>query len=140
MICKAIVYEKENRLKEAMKMMGLSTSVHWLGWFITSIAFMTGSVLLLTLVLVGGGILGHSNPLLVFIFLEVFAMATVALSFLISVFFSRARLAAACAGIIYFVTVSVLSCSLSLLLRFTPLTRSPPSTFPTSTWRSWKSR
>ena len=51
MIVKDIVYEKEWRLKEVMKVMGLSNAVHWLSWFITSFVMMLVSVLLLVIVL-----------------------------------------------------------------------------------------
>ena len=43
----AIVYEKEQRLKEVMKMMGLSNAVHWVAWFITSVCVMSITVSLL---------------------------------------------------------------------------------------------
>lgn len=46
-----IVYEKEQRLKEVMKMMGLSNAVHWTAWFITSAVTMTVIVVLLTIIL-----------------------------------------------------------------------------------------
>ncbi len=94
----SIVHEKEMRLKEAMKMMGLPNSTHWIGWFITSLTILTLSCLLLTLILKGGDVIQHSNPLLVFLIFEVFAIASIMFSFLISVFFSKARLASACAG------------------------------------------
>jgi len=51
MIVKDIVYEKERRLKEVMKVMGLGNAVHWLSWFITSCIMMLLSVLLLVVVL-----------------------------------------------------------------------------------------
>lgn len=47
----AIVYEKEQRLKEVMKMMGLSNAVHWVAWFITSLAVMSITVSLLVVIL-----------------------------------------------------------------------------------------
>jgi hypothetical protein len=40
MICKNIVYEKEMRLKEVMKIMGLNNGVHWLAWFIDAFVVM----------------------------------------------------------------------------------------------------
>ena len=46
-----IVHEKEQRLKEVMKVMGLSNTVHWTAWFITSTCLMTIIVLLMTLTL-----------------------------------------------------------------------------------------
>ena len=51
MIVKGIVYEKEQRLKEVMKVMGLGNSVHWLTWFITCFVTMIASVILLLAVL-----------------------------------------------------------------------------------------
>ena len=50
-----------------------------------------------------GSVLYYSDPTLVFVFLLAFCTATVTQCFLISVFFSKANLAAACAGLVYFV-------------------------------------
>lgn len=49
-----------------------------------------------------GNLLPYSDPSVVFIFLSVFAVVTILQCFLISTLFSRANLAAACGGIIYF--------------------------------------
>lgn len=50
-----------------------------------------------------GDILPYSHPVVLFLFLGAFALATVVQSFLLSTFFSRANLAAACGGLAYFV-------------------------------------
>lgn len=47
--------------------------------------------------------LQYSDPSVIFVFLLVFCLATVSQCFFISVFFSKANLAAACGGLIYFV-------------------------------------
>ncbi|XP_065067747.1 ATP-binding cassette sub-family A member 2-like [Rhopilema esculentum] len=99
-----IVYEKEQRLKEVMKMMGLSNAVHWTAWFITSTCLMTVIVMLMTIILKYGGILKYSNPFVIWLFLTLSSIATTLFCFLLSVFFSKAKLAAACGGIIYFLT------------------------------------
>lgn len=49
-----------------------------------------------------GDILPYSDPSVVFFFLTAFATATIMQCFLISTFFSKANLAAACGGLIYF--------------------------------------
>lgn len=49
-----------------------------------------------------GDILPYSHPVVIFLFLAAFAVATVVQSFLLSAFFSRANLAAACGGLAYF--------------------------------------
>nr|AIN44098.1 ATP-binding cassette sub-family A member 1 [Laodelphax striatellus] len=103
MIVKSIVFEKEQRLKETMHVMGLGNGVHWLGWALDSILPMMFTILLLTFILTYGQILRSADPTLIYFFLLIYCVATIAQSFLISVFFSRANLAAASGGIIFFV-------------------------------------
>ncbi|XP_011826609.1 PREDICTED: ATP-binding cassette sub-family A member 7, partial [Mandrillus leucophaeus] len=99
---KAVVREKETRLRDTMRAMGLSRGVLWLGWFLSCLGPFLLSAALLVLVLKLGDILPYSHPGVVFVFLAAFAVATVTQSFLLSAFFSRANLAAACGGLAYF--------------------------------------
>uniref|UniRef100_A0A8V1AE68 P-type phospholipid transporter n=2 Tax=Gallus gallus TaxID=9031 RepID=A0A8V1AE68_CHICK len=102
MIIKGVVHEKEARLKETMRSMGLSSGMLWLSWFLSSfIPFLLSSALLV-LILKLGDILPYSNPAVIFLFLGTFSVATICQCFLISTFFPRANLASACGGIIYF--------------------------------------
>ncbi|XP_073076815.1 phospholipid-transporting ATPase ABCA7 isoform X3 [Manis javanica] len=125
---KAVVREKETRLRCTMRAMGLSGLVLWVSWFLSCLGpFLLSTVLLLLALKVSapqprclqrgleapdpgslclpqlGDILPYSHPVVVFMFLAAFAVATVAQSFLLSAFFSRANLAAACGGLAYFV-------------------------------------
>uniref|UniRef100_A0A8D2J684 P-type phospholipid transporter n=1 Tax=Varanus komodoensis TaxID=61221 RepID=A0A8D2J684_VARKO len=102
MIIKGVVHEKEARLKETMKIMGLSSATLWLSWFLSSFIPFLISASLLVLILKVGDILPYSDPAVVFLFLATFAVATITQCFLISTLFSRANLASACGGIIYF--------------------------------------
>uniref|UniRef100_A0A3Q0R836 ATP binding cassette subfamily A member 7 n=1 Tax=Amphilophus citrinellus TaxID=61819 RepID=A0A3Q0R836_AMPCI len=102
MIIKGVVYEKEARLKETMRIMGLGTGTLWLSWFISSIVPFLFSAALLIALLKWGDILPYSNPAVIFFFLTAFATATIMQCFLISTFFSKANLSAACGGLIYF--------------------------------------
>uniref|UniRef100_A0A669DIM3 P-type phospholipid transporter n=1 Tax=Oreochromis niloticus TaxID=8128 RepID=A0A669DIM3_ORENI len=102
MTVKSIVLEKELRLKETLKAMGVSNGVIWYTWFIDSFLMMTASTVLLTSIVMGGKVLNYSDPILVFFFLMTFTVATIMQCFLMSVFFNKANLAAACSGIIYF--------------------------------------
>lgn len=104
MLVQNVVYEKEKRLKEVMKTMGLNNAVHWLAWFITSFIQMTITAAVLTALLKYGRVLTYSNPLIFFLVLETFVVANITFSFLVSVLYSKAKLAAACAGIVYFLT------------------------------------
>ncbi|MBN3310240.1 ABCA4 protein, partial [Amia calva] len=103
MIVKGIVQEKEARLKEMVRLMGLKHGTYWLSWFISSAVPLCLSALLLTLILKFGKVLRYSDPSVLFVFLVVFCFSTIMECFFISVFFSKANLAAACGGIIYFV-------------------------------------
>ncbi|KAG8226833.1 hypothetical protein J437_LFUL007090, partial [Ladona fulva] len=104
MIVKSIVREKERRLRETMKAMGLRSSALWLSWFIDSFMFMLIVIAVLTTILVKGKVLENSDPSVIFIFIALYAIATITQCFFMSVFFSRANLAAAAGGILFFVT------------------------------------
>lgn len=84
--------------------MGLSNSVHWVAWFVTSFITMFISVVILAVLLQQGDILIHSDITVIIFILLVFTCSSIALAFLISVFFGKANIAAACGGIIYFFT------------------------------------
>nr|XP_006817327.1 PREDICTED: ATP-binding cassette sub-family A member 2-like [Saccoglossus kowalevskii] len=104
MLTQSIVYEKEQRLKEVMKMMGLSNAVHWVAWFITSFLEMSITIISLVCILKYGKVLTYSNPVIIWMFLSIFAIATIMFCFMVSSLFSKAKLAAACAGILYFIS------------------------------------
>ncbi|XP_036162828.1 ATP-binding cassette sub-family A member 2 isoform X2 [Myotis myotis] len=99
-----IVAEKEHRLKEVMKTMGLDNAVHWVAWFITGFVQLSISVTALTAILKYGQVLMHSHVLIIWLFLAVYAVATIMFCFLVSVLYSKAKLASACGGIIYFLS------------------------------------
>ncbi|XP_075994449.1 phospholipid-transporting ATPase ABCA1b isoform X2 [Genypterus blacodes] len=101
-ILKSVVYEKEARLKETMRIMGLDNGILWFSWFISSLIPLLISAALLVLLLKKGNLLPYSDPGVVFLFLGSFAVVTIMQCFLISTAFDRANLAAACGGIIYF--------------------------------------
>lgn len=61
MIIKCVVYEKEARLKETMRIMGLGSGTLWLSWFISSyLQFLISSVLLVTVLKVSTGLASRS--------------------------------------------------------------------------------
>ncbi|XP_066837032.1 ATP-binding cassette sub-family A member 2 isoform X4 [Anser cygnoides] len=104
MMIQHIVTEKEHRLKEVMKMMGLNNAVHWVAWFITGFVQLSISVTALTAILKYGKVLMHSDVLIIWLFLAIYAVATIMFCFLVSVLYSKAKLASACGGIIYFLS------------------------------------
>ncbi|XP_052408200.1 phospholipid-transporting ATPase ABCA3 [Carassius gibelio] len=108
-IIRAVVQEKERKLKEYMRMMGLSNWLHWSAWFLMFLLFLSISIFFVTVLICvkvspNGAVLTYSDPTLVFVFLLVFAVSTINFSFMISTFFSRANVAAAAGGFIYFLS------------------------------------
>jgi ATP-binding cassette subfamily A (ABC1) protein 2 len=100
-----------------MKIMGLNNGVHWVAWFITIFSQTTVVMIAVTIILHYGKVLMHSNPFLIFLIFQIYALSTISLAyvdkcswwekivclfrFLVSVFYSKAKIAAACSGIIY---------------------------------------
>lgn len=64
-------------LPQVMKMMGLNNAVHWVAWFITGFVQLSISVTALTAILKYGKVLLHSDPFIIWLFLTVYAVATI---------------------------------------------------------------
>uniref|UniRef100_A0A8C3SYF5 ATP binding cassette subfamily A member 3 n=1 Tax=Chelydra serpentina TaxID=8475 RepID=A0A8C3SYF5_CHESE len=102
-IVRAVVHEKEKKLKEYMRMMGLSNWLHWSAWFLMFFLFLLVSIFFVTVLFCvkvsqQGAVLTNSDPTLVFTFLAVFSISSISFSFMVSTFFSRA----AAGGFLYF--------------------------------------
>ncbi len=100
---RALVLEKETKIKETMKIMGLSAWTANLSWVLTMVAQSTATVLLMTL-LGARTVFSYSNPFLIFLFLFVFSLALVMFVFLVSSFFSKAKTAATAGTVLFFAT------------------------------------
>lgn len=98
---RVLVSEKEGRMKEALRMMGLPDVTYHGSWFITFQAQWVVTNLLILLV-VWDSVFRYSDHWLVFVWLEAVALAVMAFCFLISTFFSRSKTAATLGSIIFF--------------------------------------
>uniref|UniRef100_A0A5S6Q194 ABC transporter domain-containing protein n=1 Tax=Trichuris muris TaxID=70415 RepID=A0A5S6Q194_TRIMR len=103
MIMKTIVTEKQVRLKEFMKVMGLGSFVHWFAWYIQNMVMLSCSILIIATIVKVCRILEYTNPLCFIVFLFVYAFAIVPQAFLLSIFFKQANLAAGMGALLYFV-------------------------------------
>ena len=93
-LTKNLVIEKEKRLKESMKMMGLKNWLHWTAWAIKSFFWLALSSALLSILLTinikeGVGILNNSNGFLIYLFFISYSISCISFSFLLSTFFSK---------------------------------------------------
>ncbi|OON19963.1 ABC transporter, ATP-binding protein, partial [Opisthorchis viverrini] len=100
---KYIVEEKEQRLKEFTRIMGLSALIHWLGWFSITFLIMGTSALIIALMFKLGNIVPLANFFMLLLLSLSYMVAVIALTFLCSTFFTRANLGAIVTAMIYFI-------------------------------------
>uniref|UniRef100_A0A674D8X2 P-type phospholipid transporter n=1 Tax=Salmo trutta TaxID=8032 RepID=A0A674D8X2_SALTR len=103
MTIKGLVLEKELRLKEVQRAVGVQNGAIWFAWFTENFVLLMVPCAFISVMVKYGKVLQYSDPSVIFVFLLVFCVATIMECFFISVFFSKANLAAACGGLIYFV-------------------------------------
>ncbi|GAB6030175.1 hypothetical protein CHUAL_005851 [Chamberlinius hualienensis] len=92
-LCILIVGEKERKIKEAMKLMGLRESVYWLGWLITYGALVLILSLMSSVLLVVAKILPNANLFLMFVLIFLYGLSTITVAFLVTPFFNSAKAA-----------------------------------------------
>lgn len=88
------VFEKEQKIKEGLYMMGLKDEIFHLSWFLTyalQFAFTSGIITLSTM----SSLFKYSDKSLVFVYFFSFGLSAIMLSFLIATFFTRAKTAVA---------------------------------------------
>ena len=102
-LIRELVLEKEFRIKEGMKMMGLTDTVYNFSWFLTAFIQMTLIALLITLV-TSTTVFEYSNKFYVFVYFEAFGLAIMGMCFLLATFFSRSKTASLIGPMIFFVT------------------------------------
>ncbi|XP_070574888.1 phospholipid-transporting ATPase ABCA3-like [Ptychodera flava] len=92
-IVKELVFEKETRMKESMKMMGLANWIHWLAWFLKCLIFLLITGIFVVVVLKAGQVFQYSDGSVIFVVYLCWILATIAWNFAVSVFFSKSKVA-----------------------------------------------
>ena len=103
-LIRGIVEEKETRTKETMKMMGLLDSVFISSWFISSLLQFTLIAVCIT-VLMHFTLFPNTTFSLLFFYFWLFILSEITFSFLITVFFSSAKVAGIVGPLIIFACV-----------------------------------
>lgn len=101
-----IVGEKEQKIRETMKIMGLKDTVYWLSWFLVYGAFVLFLALMMSILFKVFGILKLANLFLVFLALLLYGCSIITMSFMVSPFFNKAKVAGAICSLI----TSLFSC------------------------------
>ncbi|XP_077011154.1 glucosylceramide transporter ABCA12 isoform X2 [Tamandua tetradactyla] len=100
---KKLVYEKDLRLHEYMKMMGVNSCSHFFAWLIESIGFLLVTIIILIIILKFGNILPKTNGFILFLYFSDYSFSVIAMSYLISVFFNNTNIAALIGSLIYII-------------------------------------
>uniref|UniRef100_A0A8C6RXP1 ATP-binding cassette, sub-family A member 12 n=1 Tax=Nannospalax galili TaxID=1026970 RepID=A0A8C6RXP1_NANGA len=98
---KKLVYEKDLRLHEYMKMMGVNSCSHFFAWLIESVGFLLVTIMILIIILKFGNILPKTNGFILFLYFSDYSFSVIAMSYLISVFFNNTNIAALIGSLIY---------------------------------------
>ena len=96
-----LVREKETRIKESMKMMGMGSPAYWLSWYAYYSIISTLIVLLAWGVLMINCIV-YSNPFLVFCFLLMYAQSVLGQIVFLSALFEKSKYAGIIGSLVYF--------------------------------------
>lgn len=98
-LVKSIVEEKETKMREVLKIMGLNDSIHQLAWLIVSVVVFFWIAVSSTLY-VKATFLPYTDMGILFLFYFSFSLSLVTMSFVVSVFFSNAKLSAIAAPVV----------------------------------------
>uniref|UniRef100_A0A7N8YF53 ATP-binding cassette, sub-family A (ABC1), member 12 n=1 Tax=Mastacembelus armatus TaxID=205130 RepID=A0A7N8YF53_9TELE len=98
---KKLVHERELRLHEYMKMMGVNPFSHFCAWFVECAAYLLITIVILTLVLNCGTILPNSNGFILFLYLCDYGLSVIAFSYLVSSFFDKTYIAGLSGSLLY---------------------------------------
>ena len=91
LVLKRIVEEKQQGVKELMKMMGLPSWLHWIGWFFITTLISLITISIMTIVIVAGDIFERVDPMIIFLSLFLYGFSTICFNFAQSTLFSNRK-------------------------------------------------
>jgi len=104
LIMKSIVVEKELRLREGMKMMGMSNTMFWTSWFVTH--WLSSMITVVLITIVGIYPFTYTDQFIQFIFYTFWVASLILWNFFISTLFSRSITATIAGCFLYIVTLA----------------------------------
>ncbi|CAG9126342.1 unnamed protein product [Plutella xylostella] len=88
-----VVGEKEKKIREGMRIMGLKDSVYWFSWFLIYAVFVTVLSVVSTVLLFTLKVFQHSSYVLIFLLMLLFGFTIITFAFMLTPFFDKARTA-----------------------------------------------
>ncbi|XP_069125420.1 phospholipid-transporting ATPase ABCA1-like [Argopecten irradians] len=90
---KNLVYDRQNGQEEALKVMGLHSSINWMMWFLSSLIIMALTSVLCIVILKAGNLYAFSDFGLLFVYFLIFCFSSLMLCYMVSALFTQATLA-----------------------------------------------
>ncbi|CAO1389036.1 unnamed protein product [Diamesa tonsa] len=110
-IIKNVAIERETLMKETMKIMGLSSTLHWTAWFAKCFIFLGISFTVMTVLLTTGimsdnkmAVFQYSNPMIIWLFFAIYVTSLITFCFLLSLIFKKSNTATNVGTLALFVT------------------------------------
>uniref|UniRef100_A0A8R1HIS6 ABC-2 type transporter transmembrane domain-containing protein n=1 Tax=Caenorhabditis japonica TaxID=281687 RepID=A0A8R1HIS6_CAEJA len=103
LLVKSIVYEKEQKIKEQMRAMGLGDAVHFVSWALISLVLNFISVLVISIISKVAKIFDYTDYTMLLFVLVLFLFASIAMSIFFSTLFTNANVATAATCVLWFV-------------------------------------
>ncbi|CAL2029810.1 unnamed protein product [Caenorhabditis brenneri] len=103
LLVKNIVYEKEQKIKEQMRAMGLGDAVHFVSWALISLVLNFISVLVISIISKVAKIFDYTDYTLLLFVLVLFLFSSIAMSLFFSTLFTNANIATAATCVLWFV-------------------------------------
>ncbi|XP_033748206.1 ATP-binding cassette sub-family A member 5-like isoform X2 [Pecten maximus] len=94
-----LVAEKEKKIKESMKMMGLRDSAFWLSWGLIYLVVIAISTAAITVLMVATSFFANSNAFIFFLILFFYGISIITFSYMLTPFFNKAQTAGGLASL-----------------------------------------
>lgn len=102
-----VLYEKERKIREGMKMMGMNDSSFYLSWIITYVIIFT-VISIIEAILLRASIMKKSNGFIVWVWIWLFLMCLLFQALFVSVFFTRTK-SGLIAGFLFFFLLYIIN-------------------------------
>lgn len=104
LVVKSVVQEKELRLREGMRMMGMTDTAYWTTWLITHWSTLALSSILVTLLAIYP--IRYTDPSTNLVFLLLWSLQIIAFGYVFSALFDNGRLASIATWFVYMVSIA----------------------------------
>lgn len=102
-----IVSEKQTKIREGMKMMGLTDTPYWCSWF--CYFFVNFTIISFVSMLITIPVFPNSNKFYIFLYFWIYGLNMFAYSVFVSAFFSSAKAAAIVGIMVYYVSTFLIN-------------------------------